>query len=85
MIDKNRQTDAQFAYLTLAWSAKISGRKRDHGLPIISFPFNSVLRRPSATFQPTFYRKLSTIFQIWAFSQFFRSSSLIYTSNFPNL
>ncbi len=43
-----------FAYSTLAWSAKLSRWKCDHGLPIISFHFNSVLRRLSMPFQSRF-------------------------------
>ncbi len=32
-----------FAYSTLTWTAKVGGQKPDHGLPVISFPFNSAL------------------------------------------
>ncbi len=71
--------NSQFAHSTLSWRAKIGWWKCDHGLPIISFPFNSALRKPSTAFHST------QIFPLWAFLQIFQSLSLIYTSNFLNL
>ncbi len=44
----------RFAFSTIAWRAKVGKWKCDHGFSIISFPFNSALRRPSTPFQSTF-------------------------------
>ncbi len=44
----------KFTYSTLAWSAKVSKQKHDHGLPVTSFPINSELRRPCVFFQSRF-------------------------------